>query len=312
MDAAPPRGAAAPDPRTSIVVLTHNRAGELLRTLARLQALPEAPPIVVVDNGSRDGTAARVAAAFPQVDLVALPVNVAAAGRNAGVACVRTPYVAFCDDDTWWDPGALRRAADALDAHPRVAAVAARVLVGPSNRTDPTCHAMAASPLPARGLPGPALIGFMAGAVVLRRSAFLQAGGYEPRFFIGAEEGLLSLDLLARGWCIVYLADVTTHHHPSPQRDPAARSRLYTRNLLWLAWLRLPWRIAWADTRRLLRAQGSLWRAAVPLCQALHGLPWVLRRRRVIPPEVLVQVLAVRRQAAPPEAPAAVSGRLVG
>jgi GT2 family glycosyltransferase len=291
-----------PDPRTSVVVLTHNRVDEVLRTLANLQALPEAPHIVLIDNASTDGTAARVRAAFPAVELVVLPVNLGAAGRNAGAARVRTPFVAFSDDDSWWAPGALRRAADVLDAHPDVAAVAAKVLVGPANRIDPTNLAMAASPLGSRGLPGPALTGFMAGAVVLRRRAFLEAGGYEPRLFIGAEEALLGLDLLSRGWRIVYMADVTAHHHPSLARDPAARHTLHTRNLLWLAWLRLPWPVAWADTWRLLRAEPHPWRAESPLWHALRGLPWVMRRRRRLSPKVLGQYLAVRRHVSLPEA----------
>lgn len=81
--------------RTTIVVLTYNRADELMGVLQRLQALPERPGIVVVDNASTDGTAGRVAAAHPQVQLVQEPTNRGAAGRNSGVAQVRTPYVAF-------------------------------------------------------------------------------------------------------------------------------------------------------------------------------------------------------------------------
>jgi len=42
-----------------------------------------------------------------------------------------TPYAAFCDDDTWWEPGSLALAADALDAQPDIAAVTARIVVEP-------------------------------------------------------------------------------------------------------------------------------------------------------------------------------------
>lgn len=89
------------DSRVSIVVLTYNRADELMAVLHRLQALPEQPEVIVVDNASSDGTAERVAAEHPQVRLVREARNRGAAGRNSGVALVRTPYVAFCDDDTW-------------------------------------------------------------------------------------------------------------------------------------------------------------------------------------------------------------------
>ncbi|AKJ26730.1 glycosyltransferase family 2 protein [Caldimonas brevitalea] len=274
------------DPRTSIVVLTHNRVDELSRTLAHLIALPGRLPLIVVDNASTDGTSARIRHDFPQVQLVRCDDNLGAAGRNAGVEQVRTPYVAFCDDDTWWAPDALQRAGDLLDAHPRVAAVAARVLVGPQGREDPTCRFMAHSPLQANDLPGPALIGFMAGAVVMRTDAFRAAGGYERRLFIGCEERLLGLDLASHGWQMVYAADVVTHHHPSPSRDAGGRRVLHSRNTLWIAWMRLPWSSLWHETRRVLREAAASDQLAAVLRQSLAGLPWVLRQRRVLSPEV--------------------------
>lgn len=100
--------------RVSVVVLTFNRADQVLDTLARLAALPDRIDIVVVDNASSDDTAERIRQAFPFVELVIAPANMGAAGRNLGVARVRTEYVAFCDDDTWWDAGSLTRAADIL------------------------------------------------------------------------------------------------------------------------------------------------------------------------------------------------------
>jgi GT2 family glycosyltransferase len=274
------------EPPVSIVLLTYNRVQELEHTLAQLLQLPERPPLVVVDNASTDGTAARIGERFPQLALVRCPRNLGAAARNAGVARVRTPYVAFCDDDTWWAPGALRRAAALLDRHPALAAVQARVLVGPQQRTDPTCDAMARSPLDL-GPPGPGLIAFMAGAVVMRTRAFVEAGGYEPRFFLGAEEALLALDLVARGWRMAYVADVVTHHHPSAARDARGRRLLLARNRLWVAWMRLPAGDALGESWRLLRAaaaDGQLWPC---LREAGRGLGWALRRRRVLPPAVL-------------------------
>jgi GT2 family glycosyltransferase len=275
-----------PDPRVSVVVLTCNRAAELMRTLDRLRRLPERPRLVVVDNGSRDDTALRLARRFPSVERVDAGGNRGAAGRNEGVARVDTPYVAFCDDDTWWAPGALKRAADILDAHPRVGVVAARVLVGEDERLDPACQRMATSPLDATGLPGPSLVAFMAGAAVMRTAAFRAAGGYEPRLFLGAEEALLGLDLLARGWRIVYAADVVTHHHPSPARNARRRRVLLARNRLWIAWLRLPWAQAWAETAKVLRGPSTAGVRGAAAARALLGLPWVLRRRSPVPTEV--------------------------
>ncbi len=281
------------DPRVSVVVLTHNRAAELARTLTHLRALPERPHVVVVDNGSDDGTAELVGRRFPDVALVRSATNVGAAGRNLGVDAVTSPYVAFCDDDTWWHPGALPRAADLLDRHPSIGVLSARVLVGDDDVLDAVCEGMRHGPLDSHGLPGTALIAFMAGAAVMRVAAFRDAGGYEPRFFLGAEEALLALDLAARGWRLVYVDDVVTHHHPSRMRDPHARSVVALRNRLWLPWLRLPMRVAWRETRNVLREARRAGLTGAAVARALAGAPWVVRHRRVVPPPVVAMFTRV-------------------
>lgn len=272
--------------RLTVVVLTYNRADQVLDTLARLAALPERIRIVVVDNASCDGTAARIAASFPFVELVISPDNIGAAGRNLGVARVTTEYIAFCDDDTWWSPGSLSRAVRILDAAPRVAVLNARVVVGEHGASDETCERMRASPLQSAGLPGPALIGYMAGACVFRTVVFRQVGGYEPKLFIGGEETLVSLDVLTRGHEIVYADELVLHHHPSPLRDSAQRRRLLARNAAWVAWLRLPLAEALRATGRALRvmrAEGSMPRDLPAL---VAGIAWALRRRSVVPARV--------------------------
>src|SRR5207248_4427108 len=209
------------NPRVAVVMITWNRRAEVLRSLANFTVLPERPRILVVDNGSTDGTAEAVAAQFPQVEILEAGKNLGAAGRTLGARRVNAPYVAFADDDTWWAPGGLCHAADLLDALPRLAVLTGRVLVGPEEREDPTCEVLARSPLPREpGMPGPPLLGFLAGASVVRRSAFLEAGGFQPRLFIGGEEELLAADLVARGWWLCYVPDLVVHHYPSTQRDP--------------------------------------------------------------------------------------------
>ena len=151
-------------PRVSLVILTCNRLEQVTRAVERALALPDRPEILVVDNASRDGTAAVLPRRFPAITMVALPRNLGAAGRNAGVRRAASPFVAFSDDDTWWAPGALDRAADLLERHPHLGLITGRVLVGPEDREDPTCAVMAASPLPADpGLPGRPVLGFLAG-----------------------------------------------------------------------------------------------------------------------------------------------------
>ncbi len=273
-------------PALSVVVLTYNRAGQVLDTLARLCALPDRIDIVVIDNASTDGTARRIAEAFPQVELVGAPCNLGAAGRNLGIARVHTQYVAFCDDDTWWDAGSLTRASAILDSAPSVGVLNARVVVGEHGAPDETCERMRDSPLDSDGLPGPALIGFMAGACVFRTDLYKQVGGYEPKLFIGGEETLVSLDVMSAGYAIVYMDEIILHHHPSPIRDSRQRRRLLARNTTWVACMRLPWSEVWRaifEAFAVMRTEGTL-RDDLPAL--LSGFAWALSRRRVIPGQV--------------------------
>jgi GT2 family glycosyltransferase len=277
----------ASPPPVAVVIATRNRATELLGTLARLHALDERPPIVVVDNGSTDGTAQLVAASYPGVQVVGLRRNCGGAARTVGARLVDSPYVAFSDDDSWWAPDALRRAADLLDRHPRLAVLAARVLVGPERRLDPVCAEMAHSPLPpAADLPGPSVLGFIACGAVVRRVAFLDVGGFDVRLGVGGEEELLSVDLAARGWGLAYVDEVVAYHHPSPSRDPAGRRRVQVRNALWSAWLRRPLGPAARRTVRLAALAMHQPGASSGLLLAMLGLPWVLRERRPVPREL--------------------------
>lgn len=242
---------------------------------------------MVVDNASTDGTARTVRKRFPEVEVVPLPRNVGGAGRNAGVRKADAPYVAFADDDSWWAPGSLKRAADLFDAHPRLGLIAARTLVGQEEREDPINAEMEHGPLPAEpDLPGPPVLGFLACAAVVRRSAYLGVNGFKARMMIGGEEELLAADMAAAGWGLAYVAKLTAHHHPSTVRDASARRRGAARNALWFSWLRRPAPVA---ARRTLLALSAALRdpdARAGLLEALRGLPWALRNRRTLPPHV--------------------------
>jgi GT2 family glycosyltransferase len=274
--------AQAPDARVSVVIITRSRCDGLARTLERLERDAGAAEIVVVDNASEDGTAAMVRERHPRVRLIRSELNLGGAGRNLGVDAASTPYVAFSDDDSHWAPGALPRAADLLDRHPALALVAARLLVGEALELDPVCELMAASPLPAdTWLPGPAVLGFLACASVVRAAAFRAAGGFPRRFGVGGEEEMLAVDLAERGWWLAYVDDVVAHHHPSPVRDIAARRRVQARNRLWSLWLRRSLPVACRGTVGVMRA-GDAATARGALVEAARGLPWVIRDRRRI------------------------------
>jgi GT2 family glycosyltransferase len=286
--------------RVAVVVVTRNRCHELTATLGHLRALPENPRVVVVDNASADGTPEAVRSRFPEVEMISLSENVGAAGRNVGVGRVNTPYVAFSDDDSWWRAGSLSRAADLFDSYPRLGLLAARTLVGLENREDPICVEMSSGTLPAEpGLPGPPVLGFLACASIVRRSAYLEVGGFDPHLLIAAEEQLLATDFAAAGWGLAYVDDVVAHHYPSAVRDASARRRLAIRNDLWFALLRRPASTAIGYTLQVVRG-GSYkdpdFRAG--LLGALGGLPWAVRERRVVPNHVESKLRILDRQRA--------------
>ncbi|GGL00155.1 hypothetical protein Ppa06_68790 [Planomonospora parontospora subsp. parontospora] len=263
----------------TVVVASRDRRGDLERSLARHEC-----PVILVDNGSADGSPAFVRRRFPRVRVIELGRNLGAQARNVGARHASTPYVAFADDDSWWAPGALERAADVLDAHPRLAVLAGRMLVGPEERPDPICAEMAGSPLGTEpDLPGPSVLGFMACGAVVRREAYLAAGGFDGVVFFYGEEERLAVDLAAAGWGLSYVEDVVAHHHPSPSRDPQGRRVLAVRNALLTAVLRRPWPVVArsALTAACGGAEGrrGLWHAARRLPRALAG-------RRVLPPRI--------------------------
>ncbi|UWM52182.1 glycosyltransferase [Streptomyces carpaticus] len=280
--------------RVTVAIITHDRRRELLHTLDRLAALPERPPVIVVDNGCTDGTAEAVAQRYPEVTVVRPGANLGAVGRNLAARQVRTPYLAFCDDDTWWETGSLDRAVAVLDAHPQVATLTARIVVEPGGREDPIVPELRDSPLPRpTGLPGPALGSFLAGATVVRTEAFRRAGGFSPRLWLGGEEELLAADLMTAGWWLVFDEEMLIHHRPSALRDPTRRRADGIRNTLWFTWLRRPPRSALRRTVQLLATVPHDRTTARALARALAGAPWVLRDRRPVPAAVEQRLAAL-------------------
>jgi GT2 family glycosyltransferase len=269
------------DARVTVVVMSRDRRDDLAASMRRHRA-----PVVFVDNASADGSPEVVRRVRPDARVVRLRENRGAVARNVGVREAATPYVAFADDDSWWAPGALRAAADLLDARPQVAVVQARILVGPQDREDSFMAALRDSPLEQGSLPGPRLLGFVACGAVVRRTAFLDAGGFDPAVPFPGEEEVLTLRLAALGRAVVYADHLVAHHHPatSSRHSPDARRCAVARSTLTSALLLRPWRVVGARLRASLRAGGRRHlAAALPTArQAVSAL----RRRRRLPAAV--------------------------
>ncbi len=283
--------------QVTVVLLTFNCAHRLLTILEQLRQLEL--PIIAVDNASSDDTVALLTSR-PEIDVIALPTNVGAAGRNRGAQRATTPYVLFCDDDGWWEPGGLTAAVEMFEAHPRLAVVNARILVGEQRRLDGISAEMADSPLPDdAGIPGPVLLSFMGGAVLVRRSAYLAVGGYDSVFFMGGEEETLALPLLRAGWQMRYFPELVMRHYPSVANAPQLRAH-GMRNTLWNAWLhrRLRSALRWTVFTLADTPKNIDWVRGVGM--AVAGAGWVWRRRSPIDPglDASLSVLDDRRFAA--------------
>ena len=113
-----------PPPRAAVVVVSHDRAAALRRCLESLEKSEgrESLQIIVVDNGSRDGSA-RLDADFPRAQFIRLPKNFGLTkAMNIGWRAADSPYVFFLHDDSEVEPQSALRLAEALDAHPDAAA----------------------------------------------------------------------------------------------------------------------------------------------------------------------------------------------
>ena len=109
-------------PRVSVIVPTHNRVGLLAEAVHSVLAQTFADfEVIIVDDGSTDRTADRVAGIGDPRVQYHYQVNAGPSrARNAGIALARGEFVAFLDDDDSWLPEKLERQMDVLTARPHV------------------------------------------------------------------------------------------------------------------------------------------------------------------------------------------------
>ena len=176
--------------RVSVVIATRDRAAFLERAFDSLGLQAEAPPfeVVVVDNGSSDGTRALVearrnAAAF-DVSYVSVPEPNRGAARNAGVAAARGAIVAFVDDDVWLPSGFVA-------AH-----AAAHAGVFPVAVSGPILNVPSYDARPSPGWRNYSGAFFCTCNVSVPRSSLLAVGGFDEHFDLyGWEDTELGLRL---------------------------------------------------------------------------------------------------------------------
>ncbi len=220
----------------------------------------ESVSVIVVDNGSADGSASRAKARFPQAEYIFLPVNTGfAKAANVGVEAAKTPYVFLLNNDTALEPGAIAALGRALARQPRAFAIQAlmldwsdgRLVDGGGDAYTPLGHAYA------RGKGGPAarfaqmeeIFSCCAGAAVYHRQAFAALGGFDESHFAYLEDVDLGYRARLCGGRSYLAPEAGVRHKGSAtsgSRHNAFKVGLSGANNIYLLWKNMPyWQLLW-------------------------------------------------------------------
>jgi N-acetylglucosaminyl-diphospho-decaprenol L-rhamnosyltransferase len=217
-------------PRWAAVIVNYEAGPALTTCVASLLADDSAggsPEIVVVDNGSTDGSVEQLRAAFPEIPVINPDANLGyGRAANLGIAATRAPVVAVLNPDAEVEPGTAAAMLGRFDAEDRLGAVGPQLLNPdgtryPSARSAPSLgdavgHAVLGTVLPDNRFTesyrqldaDPELarhVEWISGAAVwLRRAALDRVGGWDERFFLFFEDVDLCRRLGADGWLIAY------------------------------------------------------------------------------------------------------------
>ncbi len=218
-----------------VVIVSYNTCEFLRGSLLALKRLSDEGPfdIVVVDNGSSDGSVQMVANDFPDVRLIALEENLGfAQANNRAVEELSTSEILFLNPDTVLTRGAIEKLRKLLDTHPAAAVAGGQLVIEngdpqPSSFAFPTLwrefwsylpelkgffHVRAFASRLSRMLPGlwrgsyrwdPEIrqVDSVAGAcMIIRADAFRKLGGFRKEFFLYHEELELCYRLRQQGW----------------------------------------------------------------------------------------------------------------
>jgi N-acetylglucosaminyl-diphospho-decaprenol L-rhamnosyltransferase len=240
-------GTAATAARRVAAVVVNFESGSALTECLRTLVSESPGEVVVVDNGSADGSTAEVSRDFPTVELVVTGQNLGyGAAANRGAAATTAELILVCNPDLSVHPGALAALVAILDEQPEVAVTGPliRTPAGdryPSARRFPSLidaggHALLGLFAPdnrftrsyqrddaAMASGTPQRVDWLSGACFLvRRSAFEAVGGFDEAYFMYAEDADLCWRLARAGWAATYvptaevlhIQGVSTDHHP--------------------------------------------------------------------------------------------------
>ena len=242
-------------PEVTAILVNFNAGGELALALQSIRedCAEIAWEAVVVDNASTDGSTA-VVETIPQATLVRNVTNVGF-GRavNQAVALARSPLLLLINPDCRLIAGAVSKLGSVLEAEPSCAVAGPRILdpdgaVQGSARGDPDMLTglfgrtgalrvlLPFLPVARRNVvaedavrtgASSIVVDWLSGACMLvRRDAFLAAGGFDERFFLYWEDADLCRRLRNRGYHVRYVPDATAVHKVGQSSQTARRSSI--------------------------------------------------------------------------------------
>jgi len=292
----------------AVVIPSWNSLELLPRCLASLRDQEVEIELLVVDNGSADGTLEYLRR--EGVPHLSLPRNLGfAAAVNLGVARTEAAAVLVLNADTVLEPGCAGALLDALEADSALGGVQPRILQLEGEARDVAAARLysAGQALLADGraveegageaqsslyLRPREVFGVCGAACLLRRELFAELGGYDERYVSFYEDVDLNVRARIAGWGFAYVPEAVVWHVGNASwlagfnRPGAENARLVARNRLatqvkFMPARALP-RIAAVEVAALLRAAGQR-RLGATLRGKLEGLrrlPWLLRERR--------------------------------
>lgn len=232
-----------------MVVLNWNGRSHLQGSLGSLEKLDypsELLELILVDNGSEDGSLEFAAASHPRWRVLSQPRNLGfAAANNLGTEAATGDWVGFFNNDMRAEPDWLRTLLTGLDECPGAACLASRILSWDGAKVDfagGSVNYQGHGNQPAFGHPAGdtpqesrRLLFACGGAMLVRRDVFKAAGGFDPAFFAYFEDVDLGWRLNLLGHDVWFAAAATAfhHHHSTGGRIAPHRLRvLYERNAL--------------------------------------------------------------------------------
>jgi len=222
------------EPNSTIVITTRNRKEELSTALTSCLMQAGNPYIIVIDDGSTDGTSDMVKCNFPTVSLYRDSVSKGLiAQRNYAAHLAVTPFLFSIDDDAIFTSSNIVQ--DVLNEfnNPSVGAIAIPFI---DVCKDPSSVKQCA---PAK-VGDFAVSSYIGTAHALRRDLFIRLKGYREQLFHQGEESDYSLRMLEAGYFVKVGRSAAIHHFESPRRDFHRIDFYGRRNNILFGWHNIP------------------------------------------------------------------------